>query len=442
MTPRRTAARTILMLASLIASAGCGRTPPAAEPDAAGANATERVVAGHPERKTLTLSTMQPGRIEAFEETPLYAKVAGFVDNVLVDIGDVVQKDQTLVKLSIPELVDDLEQKEALVAQAEAEVKQALSAIEASIAAAQTAESRISEAKAAIDRSEADHQRWISEHSRIEDLAAKGSVTKKLEEETRAQMQSAEAAMREAVAKAESSRAVYLEAQANVGKARADHGAAEARLRVAKADLARATTMLAYSEIKAPFDGTVTRRSVDTGHYVHPATAGGDEPLFVVARTDMVRIFVEVPEMEASYVNTGDPALVKIQALEAKSFDAEVVRTSWSLLEANHSLRAEVDVANPRGLLRPGMYASVTIRLDERPDVLSLPATAIVREGNDTSCMLVESGKVARHPVQLGLRSGSDVEIVSGLDQNAVVVLTQPGILQPGQPVQVTPQAK
>ncbi len=442
MTDRFTAASALLLLAPLALMVGCNRRPLAAEQDTAGEGALERVVADHPQRTTLTLSTTQPGRIAAFEETPLYAKIAGFVDNVLVDIGDVVQKDQPLAKLSIPEMVDDLEQKEALVAQAEAEVKQADSAIEAAIAAAQTAESRISEAKAAIDRSEADHQRWTSEHARIEDLAAKGSVTKKLEEETRAQMQSAEAAKREAVAKAESSRAAYREAQANVGKARADLGTAEARLRVAKSDLARAKTMLAYAEIKAPFDGTITRRSIDTGHYVHPATAGGDVPLFVVARTDVVRIFVEVPELEAPYVNAGDPAQVRIQALESKPLDAEVVRTSWSLSEANHSLRAEVDVANPHGKLRPGMYASVTIRLDERPDVLVLPATAIVREGNETCCMCVESGKIVKQVVELGLRSGGDVEIVSGVDEDSVVVLKQPETFQPGQQVQVAPPAK
>ena len=75
---------------------------------------------------------------------------------VLVDIGDVVKKDQTLIKLSIPELIDDVEQKEALVAQAEAEVKQAESAVVAASAAAETAQSKIKEMEAGIGRAEAD----------------------------------------------------------------------------------------------------------------------------------------------------------------------------------------------------------------------------------------------------------------------------------------------
>jgi HlyD family secretion protein len=438
--PYVTASAYLSLAALLAALAGCGHKP-AAKQDG-GTAALQRVVAAKPVRKTLTLSTRQPGRIEAFEQTPLFAKIAGYVDNVLVDIGDAVRKNQTLVTLAIPELVDELEQKEALVAQAEAEVEQSKSAVEAAIAAAETAESRIAEAQAGIARTEAQHERWKSEHARIQDLAAKGSVTKKLVEETLNQLRSAEAANREAVAKAQSSRAAHYEAQANVGKARADRGAAEARLRVAKAELARAKTMLAYTEIKAPYDGMVTRREVDTGHYVHPAGADDTSPLLVVARTDKVRIFIEVPEMEAPYVDAGDPAQVKVQALPASQFDAAVVRTSWSLLEINRSLRAEVDVPNPHGLLRPGMYATVTIRLDERPDALTLPATAVVRDGNATYCMCIESGKIDKRPIELGLRSGSEVEVISGINEDSAVVLKEPEKLRPGQPVLVAPAAK
>ena len=436
-----TASAYLSVAALLTVFAGCGQAPSGAKPGNEAATLV-RVVAAQPVRKTLTLSTTQPGRIEAFEETPLFAKVAGYVDNVLVDIGDVVRKNQTLVKLSIPELVDEREQKDALVAQAEAELEQSKSAIAAAIAAAETAESKIEEAEAGIARTEADHKRWESEHARIGELAAKGSVSKKLEEETLNQLRSAAAAVREAAAKVQSARAAHYGVQANVRKARADQGAAEARLRVAKAELALAKTMLAYTEIKAPYDGIVTRRDVDTGHFVHPASTGESSPLLAVARTDKVRIFVDVPEMEAPYVDADDPVQVKVQALPASAFDAVVVRTSWSLLEVNHSLKAEVDVANAHGLLRPGMYATVTIRLDERPDALTLPAVSIVRTGNETYCMCVVSGKIEKRPVELGLRSGSDVEVTSGLDVNSEVVLKEPGALQAGQQVGITPAAK
>jgi len=424
-----------------VIASGCGHKPAADKQPADKVATIQQVVAAPPQRKTLTLTTTQPGRIEAFQETPLHAKTAGYVDEVLVDIGDIVNKDQTIITLSIPELLDDVEQKEALIAQAEAEVKQAESSVVAASAAAETAQSKIKEMEAGIGRAEADYERWKSEHARIKELAGKGSVTKKLEEETYSQLRAAEATTREVSSKAESARTAAYEAQANVGKAKADLGAAEARLRVARADLAHAKTMLGYTQIKAPFDGTVTRRDVDTGHFVQPASGGTGEPLMVVARTDTVRIFVNVPEMEAPYVDANDPAKIRVQALTASEYEAKVVRSSWSLQESNRSIRVEIDVPNPHGVMRPGMYATATIKLAERENALVVPAAAIVRDASGTACMAVEDGKIVRRPVELGLRSGSEIEIVSGIDENLLIVQKQPETLKPGQAVAIMPPA-
>jgi RND family efflux transporter MFP subunit len=430
---------------ALLVSSGCSRSSGVASAEAGqsfSAPAASRVTAAQPSKKTLERHTTQPGRIEAFEEAPLYSKVTGYTKEVLVDIGDAVVKDQTLIKLWIPELEDELEQKEALVAQSDAEVKQAESMVDAAKAAVETSQARVVEVEAGIGRANSDYARWKSEYERIKELVAKGSLTKKLEDETLNQFQSSESAQQEAHAKVQSAKAGLNESQANVRKSMADHVAAEARPRVAKADLARTKTMLGYTEIKAPFNGTITRRFVDTGHYVSPANGSGSKPLMVVARTDEVRIFVDIPEMEAPLVDAGDPADIRVQSLESHDFDGKVTRTSWSLLEANRSLRAEIDVPNPKGVLRPGMYAMVTIRLDRRDNAITLPVTAIVREGRDAFCWCVDSGKVDRRAVQLGLRSGSEIEVVSGLDASQVVVITQADSLQQGQQVDVIAQPK
>ena len=296
--------------------------------------------------------------------------------------------------------------------------------------------------EAGIARAEADRDRWKSEHARIKELAEKGSVSKKLEEETHSQLRSAEASAREVGAKAQSARTAAYEAQANVSKAQADQAAAAARLRVAQAELAHAKTMLAYTEIKSPFDGTVTRREVDTGHFVQPASDGAGKPLLVVAQTKVVRIFVNVPELEAPYVDSGDTAKIHVQALTASEFAAQVARSSWSLQEANRSLRTEIDIPNPQGVMRPGMYATATIELARREGALVVPAAAIVRDAAGPACLVVDGGKVMRRPVELGLRSGSEIEIVSGVDENQMIVLKQPDTLKPGQSVRVAPPAK
>ena len=391
-------------------------------------------------RKTLKLSTTQPGRIEAFEEAPLYPKLAGYVQDVLVDIGDSVRKDQLLIKLSIPEMLDEVKQMEALVAQADAEISQAEAAVKAAEAAAGMAEAKVTQAEAGVGRAAGEYERWKAEHARMTELAAKGSVTQKLVDETLNQFRAADAARQEAAANVKSAEASLQAAQANVQKSQADFVAAGARRQVATANLARTKTMLAYAEIKAPFNGTITQRNVDTGHYVHPVTGGATEPLLVIVQTDKVRVFVDVPEMEASLVDAGDKpdsAVVRVQSLGENAIDGTVTRTSWSLDKSNRSLRAEIDLPNADGSLRPGMYAKVDILLDQRNDVLTLPMTAIVREGGAAYCCIVESGKIDRRPIELGLRSGSDVEIRSGLDADQMVVLARADSLRQAQPVEV-----
>jgi RND family efflux transporter MFP subunit len=408
-----------------------------AAPDSDGDASLERVTVGKPQRKTLVLTTTQPARIEAFEETPLYAKLAGYVKEIHVDIGDHVSAGQTLVTLSIPELADEVVQKEALVAQAEAQVEQAASQVKATHAAAATAKAKIAESRAGVARAKAEHDRWQAEFNRISQLTESGSVTPKLRDETLNQFQAAQAAQEEAAAVVASAEAAAEEAVANVAKAVADAAATVAQLQVAQADLARAKTMLSYAKIRSPFGGVITQRSVDTGHFVQPAGGAGANPLLVVARIDKVRVFLEIPEMEAGQLDVGDEVTLRVQALRGKTLMSKIVRTSWSLDRANRSLRAEVDLENEGSLLRPGMYASGTVQLARREDALALPTTAIIHADDKDYCCVVASGTVDRREVNLGLRTGSEVEVEVGIDPESVVVLARGESLSQGQQVMV-----
>jgi HlyD family secretion protein len=429
----------------LLGLSGCGpaSVPGPGSPDAANSNtreSVERVTAGHPVRTTLTRYTTQPGWIEAFEQTPLFSKIAGYVDEIGIDIGDLVTKDQTLVRLWVPEMQQDVEQQQALVAQAEAEIGQADAAVVAAKAAVQTAAAMVKGAEAGVGRANADLERWSAEYQRLKELASRGTVTDKLVDETRQQWRAAEAAQAEVQAAIEAAQAAREESQAKVQTAEADQKAAAARLKVAQANLARAQTMLQYREINAPFDGVITQRNVDTKHYVQPGSNAA-KPLVVVARTDAVRVFVEVPEREAELVRwgeDGDPATVTIQALGNRSFDANVTRTSWSLDATNRTLRTEIDIQNEQGLLRPGMYATVRIRLDQRENVLALPVAALIQDGPEPYCCLVDQGKIEHRRLELGLRAGNEVEILSGINETDTVVLVRPHALTSGQVVEIT----
>lgn len=437
---------TALCVVGLLSSmAGCERQASVASPATSGSLAIDRVTAGKPARKSLKLLTIQPGRVEAFEEAPLYPKVAGYVEEMLVDIGDAVEKDQRLVKLSAPEMLDEVKQMEALVARADAESKQAEAAVKSAEAATGMEEAKVAQSKAGIERAAGDYQRWQAEHARLAGLAKNGSVTQRLVDETRNQLQAADASRQEAAANVAACEAALKAAAANIEKSRADLVAAEAQKRVAAANLQRAKTLLAYTEVKAPFAGTITQRNVDVGHYVHPAAGDTSVPLLVISQTDKVRVFVDVPEMDAKLVNAGtkpDKAVVRLQSLGEKSLDGTITRTSHVLNPINRSLRTEIDLPNPDGDLRPGMYARVEIVLDERQDVLTLPASALMREGGRTYCCCVENGKINRKEIGVGLRSGQDVEVVAGLNNDDVVVLARAESLKQGQPVEILTTAK
>lgn len=425
----------------LVATTGCHRATNTATTAAAGqGTALTRVTVAKPQRKTLVAQTTQPARIEAFETTPLYSKLAGYVEKVHVEIGDNVKQDQVLITLRVPELADDVAQKTALVAQAEAELKQAEANVAAMTAAVETAKAKITEAKAGTIRATSEYERWQSEYERVKSLAGSGSLTQKVADETLNQLHAAEAAREAANAAVTSSEAAAREAQANATKAEADRVAAEAHVAVAKADLDHAKTIVDYATIRAPFDGVITKRLVDTGHFVQPAASSGS-PLLVVARNDKVRVFIEVPELQAGAVIVGDAASIRAQALPEGEFTAPVTRTSWSLDPLNRSLRAEVDVTNKNAQLRPGMYATGTIEFARRENVLVLPATAIVRDGTATYCWTVTNNKLDRKPVQLGIRSGSEVEVQGGLDENTPVVLQPTASLTAGQSVQAAQAA-
>ena len=111
-----------------------------------------------------------------------------------------------------------------------------------------------------------------------------------------------------------------------------------------------------------------------------------------------------------------------------------MTRTSWAL-GANRTLRTELDIPNPQGLLRPGMYATAEIVLQQRANVLALPLTAVVTVGKQAFCCCVEDDTIVRRPITLGLRTTQDVEVLDGLKGQELVVQTQAGSLREGQRV-------
>jgi RND family efflux transporter MFP subunit len=375
-------------------------------------------------RKTLVRFAEQPGQVAALEQTPLLAKVSGYVRKIHVDIGDEVsgprhregqadQLGQLLVELDVPELQKELAQKESAIKQVEAEIVQAKAAIKVAQAMQDSAAAAVEEVQASVDRAQADYDRWAAELARITDLASREAVTSKLVEETRSKARAAEAARKEIAAKIKSSEAGVKEAGAQLEKAEADLAAVESRLGVAQAERDRVQTLVDFAEIRAPFDGRVSVRGVDVGHLVAAGNAG--DPLLVIVNTATVRVFVDVAEADAVHIQPKAEAKIRLPSL-AGELDGHVTRTTWVLNESTRTLRVEIDVPNDDGKLRPGMYAHARLKVAERSDALVLPKTALMASGGQTSCWVVDpDGTLRRQAVQTGIEAGGEVEIVSGL---------------------------
>lgn len=360
-----------------------------------------------PVQKKLHHKVEQPGDIQAFEQTPLVAKISGFVDKVYKDIGDEVKAGDLLVKLSVPEMDEELKQKEALAKQAQSEEERARKLADAAEAFVKVAEAKIKEAAAARQRAAAELTRAQSQYDRLKESKV---VAAEVIEETKLGFEAARANLVEAEARVKSAEAGHLESQSKRDTAQSEIVVAEARWSVAKAVVRGQVELLKYAQLKAPFTGVVTRRHVDVGHFLQANPSGKGDAVMVVVSMDPVRIFVDVPENDAVLVSPGAKAVVRVQALKGEEFEGVVKRTAWALDPKNRTLRTEIDLPNPERRLRPGMYAFATIHMSV-DDAWVLPAAAVATQGDKSTCFLAMDGKAQQVMVQLGLRDGTNIQV-------------------------------
>jgi multidrug efflux pump subunit AcrA (membrane-fusion protein) len=370
--------------------------------------AADPIPVGPLEKRSLTRIVEQPGRIEPFAQTPLLVRIAGYVKAVHADIGDRVKSGQVLAELDVPEMEEELKQKHALVAQANAEVQQAEKLVAAAEANVLLAAAAIAEAAAARKRVLANYERWKSEVARVNSLVERKIIDEQTRDETLNQFRAAEAMREEVEAKVRSAEASKVESEAKRDKAIADVAVAKGKAGVATADEGRMNAMLRYAQIKAPFDGIVTARNVDIGHYLQP---GKDAPLFVVTMQDPVRVFVDVREVDAPAIADKCPASVRVQGLYGRDFSGCVTRSSWSLDTKTRTLRTQIDLPNSDGALRPGMYAYGSITVTP-PPTWTLPAAAIVKTADGHAAFIVRDGKATRIAVQIGYSTPTQIEIL------------------------------
>jgi RND family efflux transporter MFP subunit len=389
-------------------------------------------------------TSTQPGTVEPFESAELYAKASGYLAEQSVDIGSRVKAGDVLAHISVPEYDKQLLRDTAAVRDADAKVKQMEAHLNAAKAEARAADAAVALAKVMVRAKTSYRQYREKQRNRIQELARKEAIEPKVADEQEDFYLSAlefENAAKEGVNAAEERAGA---ARARLAQADADLDEAKADVSVAAATLERSKVLLDYTVIKSPYTGVITKRSFHVGDFIKSAEQGGTVPLLAVERTDLMRVVTQVPDRDVPFVHQGAPAVVEIDALPGVVFETHgedhVVVSRWANAEdlGTRTMRTEVDLKNPRGLLRAGMYGRVTLHLGSGPPTaFRVPSTALVgkAEGGHGTVRVVRDGKAVAVPVRYAADNGLEVEIVSGLASSDQVIVRSNGAVEDGSSV-------
>jgi HlyD family secretion protein len=416
----------VCVLAALapLAASGCAK-PKIEEVKKTSEVPTVEVV--QPQYRKIVRIVGQPSFVEAYERTAIYPKVTGYIEKWNVDIGDKVKKGDVLCTLYVPELVEDRETKWRTVKLDKERVRLAEQVVKVAEAQVKAAAAALKEAKEIVAKYKSDTWRWDSEVNRLEREVRRTVVDPQVLLESQNQYKMSKASWMAAEADVEKKAAELLKAEEALAEAKVDVDVEKARVAVAESDAKRLDAWVDYLTIPAPFKyGVIVARNANTWDFVlpragdpntdyfapHLSPSQQSAPIYVVDRTDIVRIFVDIPEGDANYVRVGSKARVQIRAYKDQWIPATVTRTSWALNVKSRTLRAEIDLTNLNNEILPGMYAYGKVII-ERPDVLALPASALVRSNDKVYYWAYENGHAVRTEVQTGVSDGEWVEVTN-----------------------------
>jgi RND family efflux transporter MFP subunit len=343
-------------------------------------DAAAQVIVTSPHRAPAEIDVSLPGNVQAYQFTNIYARANGYVKRRFVDIGDDVRAGQVLAELETPELDEELRQARAALAQVKAAWQQANTNLEL--------------ARVNLERSK--------------NLRARGIVPAQDNDDKQAS---------------------YDAQQAQVESATANIAAGEANVE-------RLTNLQNFKRVIAPFDGTITYRSIDPGALVTANTGANGRELFRIGQGDTVRVFVNVPQAYATALRPGQAASVTLQERPDAEFQGKVVRTAGALDTASRTLLTEIQVPNHDRALLAGMYADVRIRVTRVSRPLIVPASALLVRNDGTHVAVAESGKIRLPVITLGRDYGHEVEVLSGISERDLIVVNPSGSLADGDAVQ------
>ena len=214
---------------------------------------------------------------------------------------------------------------------------------------------------------------------------------------------------------------------------------ARANLAAADANVERLRQMEGFKRVVAPFAGVITRRNVDVGDLID---AGSGRILFLLAQTDPLRVYVNVPQSYAQLVKAGQEVAVTQGELAGETFRGKVARTSASIDASTRTMQVEIALPNRDGKLLPGAYVQVSLPL-QSSQAMAIPTNTLMFRGEGMRVAIVDaSGRIRLAPVRIGRNYGETVEVLDGVTATDQLVLNPPDSLNEGDQVAIAPAAK
>jgi RND family efflux transporter MFP subunit len=346
----------------------------------------------------LTREIVLTGEFRPYQVVDLHAKVAGYLKRINVDTGDHVQAGQLLATLEIPEMKDDL-------AYAAATIKRGISEV-------QRAQRELQNAETHRKLAELSYSRLANVNKSDPGLVAEQELDVALAKQQSAEQQ--------------------------VAAARAALVSAEQQVEISRTSEQHTRTMADYTQITAPFSGVITKRFADTGAMIQAGTASQSQAMPVVrlAQIDRLRLIIPVPESFVPRIQLGAAVMVRVNSL-GKTFPGRVARYSKDVLLSTKTMETEIDVPNPGWTLTPGMNADVVLTLEKRPGALTVPVQSLtLREGNRFVMVVNAQGAIEERPIKVGIETPANVEVLSGVRKDELVIVGNRSQLRDGQKVE------
>ncbi len=214
-----------------------------------------------------------------------------------------------------------------------------------------------------------------------------------------------------------------------------DFDNAETSMKVAKDNFEAARTRLDYAIITAPFSGYITKRYLDPGALVNSSNS----TLFDLMDLDTIKVDIDVLEKDVPLISVGMKAVAAVDAYADSSFTGKVARLSQAVDLSTRTMPVEIDIPNRDHLLKPGMFATVSLILGKQHDALMIPTQALLRDTKGYYVLTAQNGLARRQEVVPGAEQESRTEIVTGISAADSIITTGQQFTHDGGPVTVQP---